>query len=86
VRGSPTDAIERGDQEVHAARLGRAGRHGAYLTDGVDLFRVAGVVSGSSGPTTVELENCRTLEMHTYSGHGVMSLGLAPVTARHTHE
>jgi hypothetical protein len=61
-------------------------RHGAYLTDGVDLFRVAGVVSGSSGPTTVELENCRTLEMHTYSGHGVMSLGLAPVTARHTHE
>ena len=56
-------------------------RQGAYLTNGVDLFRVAAVVSGSSGPKTIELEDCRTLEMRTYSDAGAAALGLTPVTA-----
>lgn len=56
-------------------------RQGAYLTNDVDLFRVVAVVSGSSGLKVIELEDCRTLEVHTYSGPGVTALGLSPVTA-----
>jgi hypothetical protein len=61
--------------------LAEAIRQGAYLTNDVDLFRVVAVVSGSSGLKVIELEDCRTLEVHTYSGPGVMALGLTPVRA-----
>jgi len=61
--------------------LAEAIRQGAYLTNDVDLFRVIAVVSGSSGLKVIELEDCRTLEVHTYSGPGVTALGLTPVRA-----
>jgi len=56
-------------------------QQGAYLTDGVALFRVAGVVSGSRGPTMVELEDCLTLEIRLCRERDVMNLGLHPVKA-----
>jgi len=62
-----------------AAGVAEALRQGAYLTDGYDLFRVVGVISGSSGPKSVDLEDCRTLEVHTYSEPRVLALGLTLV-------
>ena len=53
---------------------------GAYLTDGINLFRVASVTSGSDGPKVVELEDCRTLEASVYDSEAVMKLGLVAVT------
>jgi hypothetical protein len=52
-----------------------------YFTDGFDLFRIVGVTSGSSGPTVVGLEDCRTLEVSHYAGDAVMTLGLRGVDA-----
>ena len=64
-----------------AAGAAAALRQGAYLTDGEDLFCVVGVISGSSGPKSVDLEDCRTLEVHTYSEPRALALGLTPVRA-----
>ena len=57
-------------------------RHGPYFTDDVRLFRLTGVVSGSSGPRFLQLENCRTLDVAKYSEEEVTVLGLVPVSAR----
>jgi hypothetical protein len=57
-------------------------RKGPYLTDGVRLFRLAGVVSGSSGPKLVQLEDCRTLEVSGCTDDEAMVLGLRPVSPR----
>jgi hypothetical protein len=56
---------------------------GPYFTDGVDLFRLVGVTSGSSGPTVVRLEDCRTLDVSHYAGHALMTLGLRAVKVEH---
>ena len=64
--------------------LSEALRQGAYLTDGAKLFRVAGIVSGSSGPKVIELEDCRTLEVGTYSEADLVALGLSPVRSMET--
>jgi hypothetical protein len=56
--------------------------HGPYFTDGVRLFRMTGVVSGSSGPKLVQLEDCRTLEDSEYTEEEVGLLGLVPVSAQ----
>ena len=52
---------------------------GSYFTDGVDLFRVVSVTSGSGGLRAVELEDCRTLELSLYAGDALMTLGLRAV-------
>jgi hypothetical protein len=52
---------------------------GPYFTDGVRLFRLAGVVSGSSGPQFVQLEDCRTLALSDHTEEELEALGLAPV-------
>jgi hypothetical protein len=59
--------------------LARLIEHGPYFTDGVRLFRLAGVVSGSSGPKLVQLENCRTLEVSEFTQEEAMLLDLVPV-------
>ena len=59
----------------------QAMRQGEYLTNGVDLFRVVAVVSGSSGLKVIELEDCRTLEITNWAAAEVTALGLAPVIA-----
>jgi hypothetical protein len=53
---------------------------GPYFTDGFDLFRIVGVTSGSSGPTVVGLEDCRTLEVSHYAGHALMTLRLRGIS------
>jgi hypothetical protein len=58
--------------------------HGPYFTDGVRLFRLAGVVSGSSGPKLVKLEDCRTLAVSECTEEEVAQFGLVPVSARPT--
>jgi hypothetical protein len=58
--------------------------HGPYFTDGVRLFRLAGVVSGSSGPKLAELEDCRTLAVSECTEEEVAQFGLVPVSARPT--
>jgi hypothetical protein len=58
--------------------------HGPYFTDGVRLFRLAGIVSGSSGPKLVKLEDCRTLAFAEYTEEEVAQFGLVPVSARPT--
>lgn len=62
--------------------LGRPFEAGSYFTNGVDLFRVVSVTSGSGGPRVVELEDCRTLELSLYAGDAVMTLGLTQVNPR----
>ena len=42
---------------------------------------MAGVVSGSSAPKLVQLEDCRTLEVSEYTEEEVVRLGLGPVSA-----
>lgn len=72
-----TASIERDDSAL--AGLIEAG---PYSTDGVRLFRLAGVVSGSSGPKLVQLEDCRSLDVSEYTDEEVALLDLVPVTAR----
>jgi hypothetical protein len=57
---------------------------GPYFTDGVRLFRLTGVVSGSSGPKLVQLEDCRTLAVSEYTEEEVELFGFVPVSARPT--
>ena len=54
-------------------------QQGDYLTDRVRLFRVAAVVSGSRGPTMIELEDCLSYEIRLCRARDVMNLGLHPV-------
>ena len=69
---------KRGDE--HA--LGKLIEEGPYFTDCVRLFRLAGVVSGSSGPKLVQLEDCRTLDVSEYTEEEVVRLDFVPVKAR----
>ena len=65
------EAVDRGVAELIES--------GPYFTDGVDLFRLVSVSSGSGGPRVVELEDCRTLEVSLYGGKALMRLGLSAV-------
>jgi len=67
----------RGDEHALAKLI----EEGPYFTDCVRLFRLAGVVSGSSGPKLVQLEDCRTLDVTEYTEEEVVLLGLGPVSA-----
>lgn len=55
---------------------------GPYYTDGVRLFRLTAVVSGSNGPKLMQLEDCRTLEVSGFTAEEAAMLGLVPVRAR----
>jgi hypothetical protein len=70
-----------GRREVDSG-LAKLIQEGPYFTDGVRLFRLAGVVSGSSGPKLVRLEDCRTLEVSEFTHEEVVLLDLLPVSAR----
>lgn len=66
----------------HEHGLAKLIEEGPYFTDGIRLFRIAGVVSGSSGPKFVHLEDCRTLDSCDYTEEEVTVLDLTPVSAR----
>jgi hypothetical protein len=67
------------EKDLDAARLVKTG---PYFTNGIDLFRLVTLTSGSGGPKLVELEDCRTLEISIYAGDAVMTLGLRGVRPR----
>ncbi len=53
-----------------------ATRRGAYLTDGVDLYRVVRPLDDPPGAETADLENCWTLTVHTYTADEVWRMRL----------
>lgn len=53
----------------------------AYLTDGADLYRVVRPLDDPPRSETAELENCWTLEVHTYTSEELYRMGLRPVRA-----
>jgi hypothetical protein len=55
---------------------------GPYYTDGVRLFRLSAVVSGSNGPKLMQLEDCRTLHVSGFTAEEAALLELEPVRAR----
>jgi hypothetical protein len=71
-------------REAHG--LAQLVEQGPYFTDGVRLFRLAGTVSGSSGPKFVQLEDCRTLALADYTEEEIEVLGLAPISPRRPTE
>ena len=73
--------IRRRTEQSPLAKLSDAG---PYYTDGVRLFRLAAVVSGSNGPTLMQLEDCRTLQVCGCTAEEAALLGLVPVHARET--
>jgi hypothetical protein len=52
-----------------------------YLTDGVNLYRVAAVLGRSKGPQHIELEDCRTLEVTPLTSTELRKRRLTPVHA-----
>jgi hypothetical protein len=61
--------------------LTEAGTLGAYLTDGVDLYRVVRPLDDPPRTETADLENCWTLEIHTYTADELWRMGLSVVLA-----
>ena len=53
----------------------------AYLTDGVDLYRVVRPLDVPPRSETTELENCWTLAVHTYTADELWRMGLRHVRA-----
>jgi hypothetical protein len=51
----------------------------AYLTDGVDLYRVVRPLDEPPRAETAELENCWTLTVHTYTADELERMGLRAV-------
>jgi hypothetical protein len=51
----------------------------AYLTDGVDLYRVVRPLDQPPRAETAELENCWTLTVHTYTADELWRMGLRTV-------
>jgi hypothetical protein len=51
----------------------------AYLTDGVDLYRVVRPLDAPPRAETAELENCWTLTVHTYTADELGRMGLRAV-------
>jgi hypothetical protein len=65
-----------------AAFLGdvaEAAVRGAYLTDGIDLYRVVRPLDDPPRIETADLENCWTLAVHTYTADELWRLGLRTV-------
>lgn len=52
---------------------------GAYLTDGIDLYRVVRPLDDPPRVETADLENCWTLAVHTYTVDELWRLGLRTV-------
>lgn len=76
-----TSIASRTHKSVNA--LGGTLEAGSYFTDGVGLFRVVSVTSGSGGPRAVELEDCRTLEVALHAGDALTTLGFTAVRPEH---
>ena len=53
----------------------------AYLTDGVDLYRVVRPLDVPPRSETTELENCWTLGVRTYTADELWRMGLRRVRA-----
>ena len=52
---------------------------GAYLTDGIDLYRVVRPLDDPPRVETADLENCWTLAVHTYTSDELWRMGLRTV-------
>ena len=59
---------------------------GPYYTDGIRLFRLAGMVAGTNGPKVMKLEDCRTLQVSGYTAEEAELIGLMPVRVRAAHD
>jgi hypothetical protein len=53
-----------------------AARRDAYLTDGIDLYRVVRPLDEPPRVETADLENCWTLAVHTYTADELWRMGL----------
>ena len=58
----------------------------AYLTDGVDLYRVVRPLDAPPRAETAELENCWTLTVHTYTSDELGRMGLRAVRTSSTRD
>jgi len=58
-----------------------AAKQDAYLTDGVDLYRVVRPLDVPPRSETAELENCWTLGIRTYTADELWRMGLRRVRA-----
>ncbi len=73
--------IARSPATVPASAEQRDAEAGAYLADGVRLFRVARTFGSPPERTGAELEDCLTLEQRTYSPAELHEMGLYLVRA-----
>jgi hypothetical protein len=54
---------------------------GAYLTDGRRLFCVVSPLRSAERRATVVLEDCRSLEMHTFTARELYAMNLSAVSS-----
>jgi hypothetical protein len=53
---------------------------GAYLTDGLRLFRVVWPLCSLERPDMAILEDCKTLSLTAFTSHELSAMRLTPVT------
>jgi hypothetical protein len=57
---------------------------GAYLTDGIDLYRVVRPLDDPPRSETADLENCWTLSVRAYTADELWRLGLRTIRVPET--